>query len=75
MVFVLAAEEEGSRVPREGDPPTALTPSLKLVTLTEPLWTSCRKGCQTPRSLAIHVVFGLKLRRQYRGLNGATKNM
>lgn len=38
MVFVLAAEEEGSRVPHEGDPPTVLTPALKLVTLTNPLW-------------------------------------
>lgn len=44
MVFVLAAEEEGSRVPREGDPPTALTPPLKLVTLTEPVLSSVSKG-------------------------------
>lgn len=48
MVFVLAAEEEGSRVPREGDPPTALTPSLKLVTLTKPLWSPVPEGFQIP---------------------------
>lgn len=55
MVFVFAAEEEGSRVPREGDPPTALTPSLKLVTPTnanETFVNSTPKDAKT-RSLVI----------------------